>query len=286
MKGIILSGGLGTRLNPITTSCSKQLLPIFDKPMIYYSLTTLINLDIKDLLIISNEEYLDSYYKLLNKFHDIGLKFSFMVQPEPRGIAEAFLIGKDFIGENNVTLILGDNIFFSNSLYESGKKKLVKGARIFSTKVENPNLYGVCQFKKEKLVKIIEKPKKFISRYVVTGIYSYKNKVVNLVKNIKPSNRNELEITDLNNLYFNNDDIECIKLENSSIWLDAGSPDSLLEASNFVKSFQSRSNEFIGSPESAILSQGYATKKEINNFVNDYPASMYKDNLIKYLNLK
>lgn len=285
MKGIILSGGLGSRLNPITTSCSKQLLPVYDKPMIYYPLTTLINLGIRDILIISNEDYLDSYHKLLNKFQNIGVNFTFLNQTKPRGIAESFLIGRNFIRENDVTLILGDNIFFSSSLCFLGKKKLLKGSRIFSIKVENPNSYGVCKFKNDKLVKIIEKPKKFISNYAVTGIYSYKRQVIDLAASLKPSSRNELEITDLNNLYIMMNDVESIKLDSNSIWLDAGSPDSLLEASNFIKSYQNRSNEFIGSPEAAILHQGYISKKEIKTFISIYPTSVYKNNLIKYLDL-
>lgn len=283
MKGIILSGGLGTRLHPLTKSVSKQLLPIFDKPMIYYSISTLIDLNIRDILIITNKEHLYSYKKLLNNFNEIGLNLNFEIQEKPNGIAEAFIIGKNFIGKSDISLILGDNIFFSEGLKKIRKKRLDKKARIFLMKVHNPNSYGVCKFKKDNLVSIIEKPKKYISDFAVTGLYTYKYDVVDKVMNLKYSKRGELEITDLNNQYIVNREMEHYKLDDNSVWFDAGSHASLLESSNFVQSYQNRTKLIFGSPEISALKNDLIKRKDLLKFVNKYQSSSYKDLLVNFL---
>ena len=202
MKGIILSGGLGSRLSPITKGISKQLIPIYDKPMIYYSLTTLMNLGINDILIISSKENINLYKNLFNGFKKIGVNISFKVQHKPNGIAESFLIAEKFIRKENIALILGDNIFYGIN-EKKIKKEIIKNnyPKIFCYKVINPSRYGVLKFKKNKVVEIVEKPNKFLSKYAVTGLYFYPPDVIKIAKKIKPSRRGELEITDVNNYY-------------------------------------------------------------------------------------
>ena len=235
MKGIILAGGNGSRLYPITSSVSKQLLPIYDKPMIYYPLTTLMQMNIKDILIISSFEYVNQYRQLLGDGSNFGIKISYAKQDKPKGIADAFLVGEKFINKSKVALILGDNIFYGNDLNPNIIKNFKNGGQIFLYKVNDPSRYGVAEIKNKNIIKIIEKPKKTISKYAVTGIYLYDKIVVDLVKTLKPSKRNEIEITDLNNIYLNKKRLESIILDNSFSWLDTGTFDSLLEASIFVK---------------------------------------------------
>ena len=233
MKGIILAGGKGTRLHPITKAISKQLLPVYNKPMIYYPISTLKKIGIKEILIITTPKDQIFFKNLLKDGSEFNVKFSYKTQKKPKGIADAFLIGEEFIGDDNVCLILGDNLFFNTDvLYENNLKKRCK---IFIKKVKNPNNYGVLEEKKGVVYKIHEKPKRFISNYVVVGIYMFTNSVVEYVKRLKPSKRGEIEITDLNNIYIDNNSCEVVLLENDSIWFDSGTFDSLVDACNFVR---------------------------------------------------
>ena len=232
MKGIILAGGKGTRLYPITKAISKQLLPVYNKPMIYYPINTLKEIGIRDILIITTPEDIIYFKNLLKKNDDFDVNFEFEVQKKPNGIAQAFIIGEKFIKNNNVCLILGDNLFFDSKKINSDLKN---SSKIFIKKVDNPSSYGVLEFQDNSPLFIHEKPKKFISNYAVLGIYMYKSSVVDIAKRLEPSYRNEYEITDLNNLYLKNNDCEVIKLEEESEWFDSGTFDSLLKASNFVK---------------------------------------------------
>ena len=232
MKGIILAGGKGTRLYPITRAISKQLLPIYNKPMIYYPIMTLIEIGIKDILIISTPEDQIHYKNLLINNSDFNVNFDFKVQKKPNGIAQAFIIGEDFIKNEDICLILGDNLFFNTKKINSNLKT---SSKIFVKKVKNPSSYGVLKIQKNTPLLIYEKPIKFISNYVVLGIYMYKSSVINIAKELEPSHRNEYEITDLNNIYLNNNDCEVVTLEEKSEWFDSGTFDSLLKASNFVK---------------------------------------------------
>lgn len=233
MKGIILAGGNGTRLYPITKSISKQLLPIFNKPMIYYPIKTLSNIGIKKILIITAPKYQLYFKDLLLNNTDFNLDFEFQIQKKPNGIAEAFIIGKDFIKSDDVCLILGDNLFFNTKVILD--KKLNKSSKIFVKKVKNPNRYGVLEEYNNKPILIHEKPSKYISDKVVLGIYMYKNNVIDIVKKLVPSTRGELEITDLNNIYINKNDCDVVNMEKESIWFDSGTFETLFDASEYVK---------------------------------------------------
>jgi glucose-1-phosphate thymidylyltransferase len=231
MRGIILSGGSGTRLQPLTKITSKQLLPVYNKPMIYYPLNTLIKAGIKEILIIVAPERAGDYLNLLGSGKQFGVKFTYEIQDKPKGLAEAFLIGENFIDDQDVAMILGDNIFeddFSHDL-----SSFQGGAKVFAKKVKDPHRFGVVKFSNSKAEKIIEKPKKWISDYAVTGLYVYDSRVVEVAKSIKPSDRGELEITDVNNWYLSKSELEVAKVKGK--WLDAGTHDSLLEAQNIAK---------------------------------------------------
>ena len=235
MKGIILAGGKGTRLYPITKAISKQLLPVYNKPMIYYPITTLLEMGIREILIITTPEDQVYFKNLLNENKDFKINFEFKIQNKPNGIAEAFIIGEDFIKNDDVCLILGDNLFFNSNLIKH--KKLIKSSKIFIREVKNPNKYGVLEIQNNKPILIHEKPKENISNYIVVGIYMYNNSVINKVKNLKPINRGELEITDINNLYIKKEDCEIVYMEKNSVWFDSGDFDSLLNASKFVSRY-------------------------------------------------
>ena len=232
MRGIILSGGSGTRLRPLTKITSKQLLPIYNRPMIYYPLNTLIKAGIKEILIIVSPERAGDYLNLLGSGQEFGVKFTYEIQDKPEGLAQAFIIGENFIDDEDVVMILGDNIFVDD--FSSEISSFKKGAKIFAKKVSDPKRFGVVKFDEEmKAEKIVEKPKEFLSDYAVTGLYVYDSQVVNIAKNLKPSARGELEITDINNIYLKNNQLEVAKV--SGEWLDAGTFDSLLEAQNLAK---------------------------------------------------
>ncbi len=266
MKGIILAGGSGTRLYPLTMVVSKQLLPIYDKPMIYYPLSTLMLAGIKDILIISTPSDTPSFEKLLGNGNDIGLNIHYKIQEKPLGIAEAFIIGEEFIGDDNVALILGDNIFygkgFTGLLKEAFEQK--KGATIFGYNVLNPSQFGVVEFDKEgKVLSIEEKPKAPRSNYAVPGLYFYDNKVIEIAKKITPSNRGELEITAINQVYLENKELTVKLFGRGMAWLDTGTNDGFLEASNFVHAVQKRQGLHIACIEEIAYRMGYIDGKRL-----------------------
>ena len=266
MKGIILAGGSGTRLAPLTNVISKQLLPVYDKPMICYPLATLMNLGIKEILIISTPQDTPNIEKFLGDGSAYGLKLSYLVQAEPKGIAEAFLLGEKFIGKSNVCLILGDNIFYGAEVNrESIQEKLAQieakkiGGLVFAYHVSDPERYGVVEFDEdgEKALSIEEKPKHPKSNLAVTGLYIYNSDVVEITKNIKPSDRGELEITDVNNAYLQKKKLGIVKLKRGFAWLDAGTPDSLLEASLFIHTIEKRQGLKVACLEEMALNKGF-----------------------------
>ena len=281
MKGIILAGGEGTRLYPLTLSVSKQLLPVYDKPLIYFPLCTLMSANIRDILCITSPNEINNFKKLLKNGKQWGINISYAIQKKPRGIADAFLVGEKFIGKNSVALILGDNIFYGINLENIliSNKKNFKGVKIFTYKVKDPSRYGVVETLNDKVISIIEKPKKPKSQYVSTGLYFYDNDVINIAKNIKLSKRNELEITDVNNKYLSNNLLEAIKLETGTVWLDAGTTNSLLHAAQYVQIIQERQKIQIGSPEEISLYKKWITKKDIKNIISKSTENDYIDYL-------
>ncbi len=266
MKSIILAGGSGTRLYPITKSISKQLLPVYDKPMIYYPLSTIMLAGIREILIISNPEYIGLYKQLLNDGNHLGLKIEYKVQEKPKGIAEAFIVGEEFIGNDNVCLILGDNIFhgqgFSGMLQRAASLK--EGAVIFGYYVKDPKRYGVVEFdENNNVVSIEEKPEKPKSHYAVPGLYFYDNNVVEIAKNLKPSARGELEITDVNKEYLKKGQLKVELFGRGFAWLDTGTYDSLLEASNYVETIQKRQGFYISCIEEIAYRNGWISKEQL-----------------------
>jgi glucose-1-phosphate thymidylyltransferase len=280
MKGVILSGGLGTRLYPATFVTSKQLLPVFNKPMIYYSLSTLMLANIRKILLITTAEDLRNYKKLFGNGSRLGLQITYAIQKKPRGLVDAFNIGSKFIGKEDVCMILGDNIFYGDGFSDllDKTKKIVankKNAVIFTFPVKNPSDYGIANIKNNKITSLDEKPKNPKSNNAVVGLYFYPNSVVQLSKKIKFSERNELEITDLNNLYLNLKKLEVIKMGRGYAWFDAGSSDSLHEASQFIKSIESRMGYKIGCIEEISLNKGWISKNKIKKISNKFLNSDY-----------
>ena len=280
MKGIILAGGLGTRLYPLTISISKQLLPLFDKPMIYYPISTLMHMGIREILCICKKEDLKIFKKILKNGKQWGIDISFEVQLKPSGIAESLIIGKNFVKKDSVALILGDNIFYG---IDYNIKNFVNGEAIFAYKVQEPQRYGVIELKNNLPYKIIEKPKKPKSNLAVTGLYLYDNSVLRIVKNIKPSKRNELEITDVNNEYLKHKKLKVNILKQGNMWLDAGSFNSLLQASHFIQTIQERQNIQIGSPEGAALEKKFITLAKLKRHLETSPDNEYYNYLRRLL---
>ncbi|EGV11157.1 glucose-1-phosphate thymidylyltransferase RfbA [Parvimonas sp. oral taxon 393] len=289
MKGIILAGGAGTRLYPITKSISKQILPIYDKPMIYYPLSTLMLAGIKEILIISTERDLPFYQELLEDGSDYGLSISYMVQKEPNGIAEAFILGEEFIGDDKVCLVLGDNVFygrgFSYVLQKSAS--LDEGAEIFGYYVKNPSEFGVVEFdENHKVVGLEEKPKDPKSNYAIPGLYFYDNDVIEIAKKIKPSKRGELEITSVNEEYLKRGKLKVNLLGRGMSWLDTGTHEGLIEAGNFVHTVQKRAGLYISCIEEIAFRMGYIDKEQLLKLAQQLLKSDYGEYLIRIANEK
>ncbi len=285
MKGIILAGGSGTRLHPLTLAVSKQLMPVYDKPMIYYPLSTLMSAGISEILIISTPQDLPLFQKLLGDGKKYGCRFEFAVQEHPNGLAEAFIIGEQFIGKDKVALILGDNIF-----YGSGLDLLLEnnndpdGGIIYAYHVHDPERYGVVDFDNEgKAISIEEKPKQPKSNYAVPGIYFYDNEVVEIAKNIKPSSRGELEITDVNNAYLEKGKLKVSILDKGTAWLDTGTFNSLMQASQFVQVIEERQGLKIGAIEEIAYKKGFIDSNQLENLAKPLIKSGYGEYLIRLL---
>ena len=289
MKGIILAGGQGTRLYPITQVITKQLLPVYDKPMIYYPLSVLMLAGINEILIISTPKDLERYSGLFGDGSRLGLKFSYEEQPEPNGIAEAFIIGEKFIGSDNVCLVLGDNIFYGQGLSGMLKSsvnqiKAEGGGVIFGYSVNNPERYGVIEFDRdEKVISIEEKPENPKSSYAVTGLYFYDNDVINIAKSLKPSERGELEITDVNNDYLERKKLSVKLLGRGFAWLDTGTYDDLLEAAKYIATMESRQGLKIGCIEEIAYRMGFISKEELLKISERYDKNNYGEYLRKVL---
>jgi glucose-1-phosphate thymidylyltransferase len=289
MKGVILAGGQGTRLYPITQVITKQLLPVYDKPMIYYPLSVLMLAGINEILIISTPKDLERYRELFKDGSRLGLKFSYEEQPEPNGIAEAFIIGEKFIGSDNVCLVLGDNIFYGQGLSGMLKSsvnhiKTDGGGVIFGYSVNNPERYGVIEFDKdEKVLSIEEKPESPKSSYAVTGLYFYDNDVIDIAKSLEPSGRGELEITDVNNDYLKRKKLSVKLLGRGFAWLDTGTCDDLLEAAKYIATMESRQGLKIGCIEEIAYRMGFISKEQLLKIAEKYDRNNYGEYLRKVL---
>ena len=285
-KGIILAGGIGTRMSPLTKAVNKQLLPIYDKPLIFYPLSILMLAGIRDILIIVNKGQLAQFKKILPESKNLGIKINYAEQKYPRGLPEAFIIGEKFIGKNNVALILGDNFFYSQSLTEKliDCTKLKSGAKVFLHSVSNPSLYGVVKInKKNKVLKIVEKPKKYLSDLAITGLYFFDNKVVEYSKSLKPSKRNEIEIVDLLKKYNKKNKLNIEFIGRGGAWLDAGSINDFYDASAFVSALQNRQGLKIACLEEIALINGWINKKQIILAIKFYGKCDYSNYLWKLI---
>jgi glucose-1-phosphate thymidylyltransferase len=278
MKGIILAGGTGTRLYPATLAVNKQLMPIYDKPMIYYPLSVLMLAGIRELLLISTPEHLPLYNRLLGDGSAWGIRFDYIVQDKPVGLAHAFILGREFIGTDRVALILGDNLFYGDGLGAKLAEAAgqAEGATVFAYHVGDPNRYGVLTFNDAgEPTDIVEKPDQFLSNWVVTGLYFYDNAVLDMAADLRPSARGELEITDINRHYLRHKKLQIVKLGRGYAWLDTGTHDALLEAAEFVQSVQHRQGLLVGCPEEIAYLQGYITADGLRSLAEKYHASAY-----------
>ena len=286
MKGIILAGGSGTRLHPITIATSKQLLPIFDKPMIYYPLCNLMQADIRQILIITTKDSLNQYMSLLKDGSQWGMQIEYSIQDQPNGIAEAFIIGKEFIGNDGCSLILGDNVFYGQELpmLMDTAQKRETGATVFGYWVKDPQNYGVAEFDSDNIVASVEeKPLKPKSNYAITGLYFYDNQVVDIASSIKPSARGELEITDVNRIYLKQSQLSVEKMSRGFAWLDTGSHESLLDASNFIETIQRRQGLMVCCPEEIAYSKGWITADDLEKRARPLEKNGYGQYLLRLI---
>lgn len=284
MKGIILAGGSGSRLYPITKVYSKQLALVYDKPLIYYPLSILMLGGIRDVLIISDAETIPLYQKLFGDGSNIGMNFQYIIQPEPKGIAQAFILGEEFIVSDMSCLVLGDNIFYGNLEFFYRALKIQKGATIFGYKVHDPERYGIVDFDQGgKVLSIEEKPTKPKSQYAVPGLYIYDNRVVEISKNLKPSRRGELEITDVNKAYLESGELRVEKIGRGVAWLDTGTPEALLAASNFFGVIEDRQGLKVACIEEIAYLRGFIDKKQFTKLISEIPKSLYREYLEKVL---
>ena len=286
MKGIILAGGRGTRLHPLTLVVSKQLLPVYDKPMIYYPLSMLLLAGIREILIISTPEDLPLFRHLLGSGQQWGVQFSYAKQTEPRGLADAFIVGEQFVGENPACLILGDNIFFGHGLADQMQTaaKLESGAQVFAYPVRDPQRYGVIEFdKRGRAISLEEKPAKPRSNYVVPGLYFYDKHVISFAKALKPSARGEIEITDLNKVYLEMSQLRVQQLGRGIAWLDAGTHESLLQAANFIQAVQERQGIMISCPEEIAYRKGFISRAALIEIAGSYKNNSYGEYLFRLI---
>ena len=285
MKGIILAGGSGTRLWPITQAISKQLMPIYDKPMIYYPLTTLMQAGIRDILIITTPDDQAGFQRLLGDGSQWGITLKYAVQPKPEGLAQAFIIGEEFIGNDKVALVLGDNIFHGERLDESLQECTnPDGGTVFAYKVSDPERYGVVEFDEQnQAISIEEKPAEPKSNFAVVGLYFYDNDVVEIAKNVKPSDRGELEITSINAEYLRRGKLQVQTLDNGDVWLDTGTIDSLTDASDFVRVIQKRTGRIIGSPEKTAFKNGWINREQLDTLAEPLKKSGYSNYFTRLL---
>lgn len=283
MKGIVLAGGSGTRMYPMTKVYSKQLVTIYDKPLIYYPLSILMLAGIKEILIISNDETIPLYKKLFGDGSNIGLNIQYVIQPAPNGIAQSFILGENFIGDDSVSLILGDNIFYGKlDFFYKAVEKDDKGATIFAYQVNDPERYGIVEFGKDgKAISIEEKPKIPKSNYAVPGLYVYDNKVVEISKNLKPSARGELEITDVNKKYLELGELKVEKVGRGVAWLDTGTPEALLKAAQFFGVIEDRQGLKVACIEEIAYSKGFINRAQFRTVIDSIPKSLYRDYLEK-----
>lgn len=284
MKGIILAGGSGTRLYPITKATSKQLVPIYDKPMIYYPMSVLMLAGIKDILLISTPEYIGQFKDLFGNGQELGLNIQYAVQKEPRGLADAFIVGADFIGNDTVALVLGDNIFYGAGLSQQLQEAAAKstGATVFGYQVKDPERFGVVEFDKNgKALSIVEKPTQPKSKFAVTGLYFYDNDVVEIAANVKPSDRGEIEISDINQAYLDRGDLDVQVMGRGYAWLDTGTHDSLLEASSFIATIQKQQNLKVASLEEIAYRMGYIDIKQLETLAQSLKKNDYGQYLLR-----